>query len=121
MTTLTTAMKRLGAVIVAAVIVVAGLAIPNSPWEEHTTPEAQAQTLRNWGTNENLFHQCAFRRGTGDVAPYAQQLCWIDMAGLMQVLSPTPTRVTKDMGRYEMSFTVNLLTSSERAGGGTTK
>ena len=121
MTTLTTAMKRLGTVIVAAVIAVAGLAMPNSPWEGHTTPEAQAQTSRNWGKNENAFNQCSFRRGTGDVAPYAQQLCWIDMAGLMQVLSPTPTRVTKDMGRYEMSFTVNLLTSSERAGGGTTK
>mgnify|MGYP006976991782 CR=1 FL=1 len=78
MTTLTTAMKRLGTVIVAAVIAVAGLAMPNSPWEGHTTPEAQAQTSRNWGKNENAFNQCSFRRGTGDVALYAQQLCWID-------------------------------------------
>ncbi|MCG7228839.1 DUF5979 domain-containing protein [Corynebacterium minutissimum] len=120
MTTLTTAMKRLGAIIVTAVIVIAGLAMPNSPWEKRTTAQAQAQTTRNWGSNENMFHQCSFRRGTGDVAEYAQQLCWIDMAGLLQVLSPTPTRVTKDMGRYEMSFTVNLLPYSERAGGGST-
>lgn len=119
-TALSTALKRFCAVIVVAVVVVVGLALPNTPWEEHTSAQAEAQTSRNWSTNENAYRQCAFRKGTGEVAPYAQQLCWIDMAGLLEVLSDKPKNVTKDLGRYELSYTVNLLKYSERVGGGST-
>ena len=119
-TALSTALKRFCTVIVVAVVVVVGLALPNTPWEEHTSAQAEAQTSRNWNTNENVYRQCAFRKGTGEVAPYAQQLCWIDMAGLLEGLSDKPKNVTKDLGRYELSYTVNLLKYSERVGGGST-
>lgn len=90
------------------VVVLAGLVVPQSPWNDALTPEAEAQTKNNWSSSANTFKQCSFRRGSGEASDYANQLCWLDMSGLIGTLGTTPRYVGKDLGRYELTFMVNL-------------
>lgn len=102
-------LRRVMAMFITLLVVFAVTVSPISPINQAVTPEADAQTSRNWSTSDTAFKDCSFRRGTAEAGPYANQLCWLDMKGLLNGLGTTPKPMTKDLGRYELSFDVNLL------------
>lgn len=106
--------------------------LPLGSLSEQITPSAEAQTGttspsatpqdKGWSTNESLYNKCSFRRGSGPAEAYANQLCWIDLSGIIEkissqtqklpgspdgYISTVPTRITKDLGRYELSFDIS--------------
>lgn len=102
-------MKRVAALVTTLFVAVALMAIPGTPWEHTTTPKADAQTNQNWTANNTQFGDCSLRQAATvpDVQSFAQQLCWLDMKEL-HGLGSTSKQVTKNLGRYTLTFDVRL-------------
>ena len=110
----TWALRRTAAVVVACVLGMTLMAIPEVPFVPEP-PKADAQTggtsTRAASTLNNDMGDCNFRRGDGPSAPWAKQLCWIDMA------KPDGSnfdwkngeRVTRQIGRYTLRFTARVV------------
>lgn len=79
-------------------------------------PQAQAQTNQGWATSAYQYNDCEFRKGSSLVAPYAAQLCWLNLAGF-QNLNSTPQTITRDLGRYTMSFDATLVMGKPNVAG----
>lgn len=103
--------------VTAVVLLVAGLlAVVANP----ATPEAEAATTRptpqTWasGTTQSTFKDCTFRRGGGQAAQYAPQLCWVNQSGMdtLPTDPAAPKKFTRDLGRYTLSYTVFLVKNS---------
>ena len=80
-----------------AVITLVLTVFPIGPFSEQITPSAEAQTgttspsatpqNKGWSTNESVYNKCSFRRGSGPAEAYANQLCWIDLSGIIEKIS----------------------------------
>lgn len=104
--------QRLFAAVVVAIVTLLLVVAPQSPLSELSTPEARAQDVGGWGKTENDYNMCSFRRGTNAAADYANQLCWLDMSGIVENLVASnvgSTHITKDLGRYTLSFDISML------------
>ena len=104
--------RRLFAAVVVAIVTLLLVVAPQSPLSELSTPEARAQDVSGWGKTENDYNECSFRRGTNAAADYADQLCWLDMSGIVENLVASnvgSTHITKDLGRYTLSFDISML------------
>lgn len=106
------ALRRTAMVAVAFVLGMGLMSIPEVPFVPEP-PKADAQTRATGdraATAVNDLGDCNFRQGDGASAPWAKQLCWIDMA------KPDGSnfdwkngeRVTRKIGRYTLSFTAKV-------------
>lgn len=81
-----------------------------------SNPPAQAQTNQGWNSSPYQFQNCEYRKGTGIAAPYASQLCWLNLDGF-QNLTSTPTTITRDIGRYTISYDASLAMGKPNVAG----
>lgn len=107
------ALRRFAVVVTAFVLGMGLMSIPEVPFVPEP-PKADAQTGgtrdRSAATLTNDMGDCNFRQGDGPVAPWAKQLCWIDMskADGSNFDWKNGERVTRQIGRYKLSFTVRV-------------
>lgn len=87
--------RRFGALLVALVLALAVMMVPS------VAPEASADTPGAATSDGVNFGDCDFRKGTGDVEQWANQICWIDMRGLDQ-----NGTITKRIGQYTLTADV---------------
>ncbi|WP_144413512.1 DUF5979 domain-containing protein [Corynebacterium epidermidicanis] len=81
------------------------------------TPSTPATNM-NYSGSDWQYGDCSFRSGTNDAATYADELCWIDMKEAASL--STPQTVTKNLGRYTLTYTLSLTGQSGKvAVGGT--
>lgn len=112
--TVNTKTRRFFTALLVAFVTLMLIVAPSSPLNSLVTPEAEAQTSQGWAKNEATYGQCGFRSGTGEAANYADQLCWIDMKDLNNSVTTTPKSVTKDLGRYQLTFDVAYEAQDDR-------
>lgn len=86
-----------------ALVILAGLALPNSPFEG-SLPEAEAQVAP---TSSHTFSGCAFRQSTS-TAIKNDDLCWLDFRGVTFPRTGTGTYAySKTIGRYTLKMNIS--------------
>lgn len=105
-------LRRFPVVVMAFVLGMGLMSIPEVPFAPEP-PKAEAQTGQNTPAASSLNNDmgdCNFRQGDGPSAPWAKQLCWIDMAkdDGSNFNWANGERVTRKIGRYTLSFTAKV-------------
>ena len=87
--------RGFGALVISLILAAAMLSFPA------TAPEADAQVDQAATSDGVNFGDCDFRKGSGDVEQWANQICWLDMRGL-----DNSGRITKRIGQYTLTADV---------------
>lgn len=108
------ALRRFAVVVTAFVLGMGLMSIPEVPFVPEP-PKADAQTGRTGdrsaATLMNDMGDCNFRQGDGPAAPWAKQLCWIDMskADGSNFDWTRGIPVQRKIGRYTLTFTPKVV------------
>ncbi|MDU0479851.1 DUF5979 domain-containing protein [Staphylococcus chromogenes] len=97
--------RRLFAGLLCAILALAGIAVPNSPFENEL-PQADAQTAPN--TSDHLFGGCAYHSSTSKEI-LNDDLCWLDFSGVnfpRADFGAAPYKYSRQIGRYTLTMDI---------------
>lgn len=87
--------RGLGILVISLILAAAMMSVPA------VAPEAAAQADQSATSDGVNFGDCDFRKGSGDVEQWANQICWLDVRGLDESGS-----ITKRIGQYTLTADV---------------
>ncbi|QMV84639.1 hypothetical protein HW450_09780 [Corynebacterium hindlerae] len=97
-------------------IVLCTLAMAGFPVVADRLPQAEAVTPatppsnQSWSSSAWKYKDCSFRKSAGDATAeaFSDELCWIDQKEALG-LGSTPKQVTKDLGRYTLTYMLSQV------------
>lgn len=104
-------LSRLLAFVMSMIVAVAVLVVPP------TAPSAEAADSAS--SDGVGFGDCDFRKGTGEIEPWASQICWLDLSDMVSPVNvvnrnPTagPVHISKVVGDYTIEFDYEIVSKN---------